>query len=581
MNKIRLFSAVIFVSLLFTGCDPSENSTNLPNDDTFSENFGNEVSKDFIGQIVDTENHPLQNVSVKIGTSTAQTDANGIFIINGATVHERFAFVTAAKAGYIDGSRTMVPTSGKNNLKIMLIPNTPLQTVQSGLASEVSLPSGTKVSFDGAFQDEDGNPYSGVVTVAMFHLLPGNENLDKLMPGMLYAQTKTNQEASLATFGMLNVELRGNTGQKLNIKEGHTAEITMKIDDNQTTSAPNSIPLWHFDEAKGYWKEDGIATKVGNKYIGEVSHFSWWNCDMPNSSILLTFNFVDPNGNPLPNLPINIVNPNGSHASGETDTNGQLSGILPANQTLTVTVFSPVFNCGVNGIVFSTMVGPFTTDTVVPNIVVTTPDVSSSNVTGMLLTCDNTNVTNGYVLLHQNGASLYSPVTNGEFSFNALYCQSDTNFTLTGVDYDAYQASTPMSYNFVSPSLNVQGIQTCNAINQYWTYQIDGGPTLNVTGILGFLDFGFERQVRAYPGNGTNVASTSNFNFYSISQPGTFTNLLCSLEIEGVFYQLPTKTLTITNMGGGGQYFEAVLDGTYNEFQTSHTIHVEFKIYRP
>ena len=64
-------------------------------------------------------------------------------------------------------------------------------------------------------------------------------------------------------------------GQKLNLKEGHTAEIVVQIDDSQLATAPNTITLWHFDEEKGYWKEDGVATKVGNKYVGEVSHFSW------------------------------------------------------------------------------------------------------------------------------------------------------------------------------------------------------------------------------------------------------------------------------------------------------------------
>lgn len=135
MTKVKFLLTLVFVSLLIS-CDSSDSNGPSQNDDTFAQNFGSSVSKDFIGQVVDSDNHPIQNATIKIGTSTVQTDVNGVFIINGATVYERLAYIKATKTGYIDGSRAMVPTSGKNNVKIMLIPNTPLETIQSGVASE-------------------------------------------------------------------------------------------------------------------------------------------------------------------------------------------------------------------------------------------------------------------------------------------------------------------------------------------------------------------------------------------------------------------------------------------------------------
>ncbi|MCG2611443.1 hypothetical protein LZZ90_07980 [Flavobacterium sp. SM15] len=212
-------------------------------------------------------------MSVKIGTNTVQTDANGVFIINGADVYENFAYIITKKSGYIDGSRALIPTDGKNKVKIMMITNVPVQTVQSGTTSEVTLPNGTKVNFDGAFQDENGNAYSGTVQVFMYHLESSNGNLSSLMPGMLYAQDKDGNEKILETYGMMNVELKGASGQKLQIANGHTAQITMDIDDAQLSNAPTTIPLWHFDEVNGYWKEEGSAQKVGSNYVGRVSHF--------------------------------------------------------------------------------------------------------------------------------------------------------------------------------------------------------------------------------------------------------------------------------------------------------------------
>ena len=41
------------------------------------------------------------------------------------------------------------------------------------------------------------------------------------------------------------------------------------------------MPLWYFDEQKGMWVEEGVATKQGNQYVGTVNHFTDWNCDIP------------------------------------------------------------------------------------------------------------------------------------------------------------------------------------------------------------------------------------------------------------------------------------------------------------
>lgn len=568
MKHFKIFFALVFFALLFTNCDPNDSSSSSQNDDTFAENFGATASRDFIGQVVDVDNVPLQNVTIKIGTSTVQTDVNGVFIINGAAVHERFAYITAKKTGYIDGSRAMVPTNGKNNVKIMLLPNAPLETIQSGETSEVSIYSGTKVVFDGSFQDENGTAYTGAVQVAMFHLTPSDENIDKLMPGMLYAQTQSNEEAVLETFGMLNVELRGSAGQKLNLATGHTAEITIRIDDSQQATAPSTIPLWHFDEAKGYWKEDSVATKVDNKYVGEVSHFSWWNCDMPNSSILLTFNFVDSNGNPLSNLYMNLINSAGYHAGGVTDSNGQLAGILPANQTFTLHVQSSSFTCVTNNVFYSTTVGPFASDTVLPNIVInTSTTVLSSNVIGTLVKCDNTNVTNGYVMLIRPGyySTSVSPVTNGAFSFNEIYCTGDTAFTLKGVDFDNFQESDSITYNFTTPITNVGNLQACTAIDSFISYQIDNNPVV-------FLVLNAWGGGQSAPSNGGLSVSGNNqdnsglYIWGTTNIPGLYTTAQFQMEGDvGIINSTTTNTMqfNLSQFGAMGEHIDMTFGGTY------------------
>lgn len=575
MKKAKLLLSLFLIFLFFTACDPSENNGSGPNDDAFAENFGSAVSRDFIGRVVDINNQAVQNATVTIGTSTIQTDVNGMFIINGASVHQNFAYIKATKAGYIDGSRAMVPTSGKNNVKIMLIPNTAVGSVQSGVESEVVLPSGTKVNFDGAFQDEIGNPYSGTVSVAMFHLLPSDENLSSLMPGMLYAQTKNNKEAVLATFGMLNVELRGSAGQKLNIAEGHTAEIKMEIDDSQAAIAPNSIPLWHFDEAKGYWKEDGTATKVGNSYVGEVSHFSWWNCDIPNASVLLTIN-VTTNGQPLPFASVFITNANNEFASGATDNNGQLIGLVPQNEALTLTISD--YTCS-SGIVYNATIGPFTADSVLPTIELGISTGQFSVVQGNLVKCDGSPVTNGYIRLQGSPNYAYALVTNGSFSFFEPYCPNNTQFNLEGIDFDEAKRTNTVNYNFGPQTVDVGNIQACNAVSEYILYKIDNNvPRLLSDLPEGGSQFSYPFFARAYePGAAFSI-------YGNTTVPGNYSTN--EFAIYGTGFTISSDTVNtiqfhLTQYGAIGQYIEMTFDGTYTDVDNIiHTISGKVHIIR-
>ena len=572
MKKFQILLALLVLSIAFSSCNPNDDdTTNTNNNTNFSENFGAKADRDFIGQVVDTNNQPIPNVAVKIGTSTVQTDMNGVFIINQANVNERFAYITAKKAGFIDGSRAMVPTNGKNNVRIMMIPNTPLATIQSGVASEVALPSGTKVVFDGAFETEAGVAYSGSVAVAMFHLAASNENISSLMPGMLYAQATDGSAKVLETFGMMQVELKGSAGQKLQIAKTHTAQINMPIEASQLATAPSSIPLWHFDEENGYWKQEGSATKNGNNYVGNVSHFSWWNCDTFSSTVNLTVKVIDSNGNPLSNVGVGLVVNSSNFTSYilSTDNNGQVSGLIPANQILTLNIYSSI-QCSTLPI--NTMsIGPFSINTVLPDIVLNSGAILTTTVQGSLLKCDNTNVTNGYVFFYSGNQTLLTTVTNGVFSFNTTHCSSATNFKLKGIDYDNLQTTDEITYNFTTPVTNIGNLNACNAITEFISYQLDSNPTVFLIEDVGGGDDG-----------GNIYLSGSSQNNYLIiygntSTPDTYTTNQFSIEGQGnnIYVSnniINTMQFHLNSFGAVGEYIDMTFNGTYNDPVGTHTL---------
>ncbi|KIX22885.1 hypothetical protein SY27_03485 [Flavobacterium sp. 316] len=569
MKKLKFILATLVISsLLFTSCDTNDDSLNLDEnqDSSINYNFGSTVSRDFIGQIVDENNDPIQNATVFIGNNSSQTDSNGIFIIKNASVKSNFAYITATKAGYLQGSRSVIPTSGENNVKIMMLSATVVGTVNSGTSGNVTLPNGTKVDFDGNFKKEDGSSYSGSVSVIMHHLDPEDANVEAKMPGMLLASDTNGEAKVLETFGMINVELLGSSGEKLQLASAATIEMPIAI--GQMGSSPNTIPLWHFDDVKGYWVEEGSATKVGNKYVGSVSHFSWWNCDAQFPTVYLCLTVVDSNNTPLSNVQVELAPNNQTYPrTGTSDSNGEICGLIPSNQTITMNVLD---NCG--NVISTSQIGPFSSNTVLPNVIATSGMVSSTTVTGTLAQCNNSNVTDGYVLLNYGNQRFVSNVTNGSFSFNTLVCNANTTFTLEGYDYASLQTSGVINYTFVTPVTNIGNLLTCNAVTEYITYQIDNEP----------VDYFIGNISASSSPNGLNVSlqgatGTSSFYFYgSIFATGSYTTANFLIENSEVIIQNGVTNNVICNVsqiGAIGGYIDITFSGTYEDnSNVTHTI---------
>lgn len=574
MISKRLLILVLLFPFLFNSCSNDsgidENSVDTPL------NFGSEVSKSFTGQIVDESNNPIANVAITVGNKTANTDSNGVFIINNATVHEKFAFIKAKKTGYLDGSRSLVPTSGMNYARITLLSGTIVGTVNSGASGSVSLSNGAKVTFDGNFKTETGASYTGLVSVIMKHLDPSDSSISDKMPGMLLAQNSSGEERVLETFGMMNIELRGSASQKLQIST--TAQLEMPISNSQLASAPATIPLWHFDETLGYWKEEGTATKQGTKYVGTVSHFSWWNCDAQFPTIRLCVTVVNSNGAPLANVKVGIRRATNSYmVNGFTNSQGQVCGLVPANETLTMVVFD---SCG--NAVSTSSIGPFSTDTTLPNLVISNASIQSTLVQGNLLKCDGTNVTNGYVLMRYGNQNLMATVTNGAFSFTMLVCSAtDTAFRLEGFDYDNLQTTNPINFTFTSPTTNVGNITACNSISEFISYRIDSNPVryiiANITASVGTTSGSNSSGMSISGYNSTTPNTTERlYLFGNTSIPGIYTTSMFSIESAETgpinIQTVNAVSFNLSSVGAIGQYIDITFNGTYTNSTGSHTI---------
>ena len=337
------------------------------------------------GVITDLNNSPVSNATVTGGTATATTDASGKFTLSKVQFSNNTVLLTATKDGFFEGSKNFAVTNNAvSNAKIQLIPKSVSGSFMATAGGNVTITGGGSVNFGSGFVTaSNGNAYAGNVSVSTTYLNPTNQNFSETVPGNLKAVSSLNQPGVLQSFGVVAVELNDASGNKLQLAQGKTATITLPIPAALLNKAPASIPLWYFDNTSGLWKQEGIAAKQENNYVGVVNHFSFWSVGDIAGSISLTASFTDTvTGTPFANKLVTIirVDSTGGGAgatNSHTDNTGTVSGPVPVNEILIMRVYG---DCG--AILYSKNIGPFSKDTVLSNIKInnTCPDTLQSNV---------------------------------------------------------------------------------------------------------------------------------------------------------------------------------------------------------
>ena len=419
------------------------------------------------GRVVDEAGQGIADAAVTIGSSEVVTDAYGFYAVDGVLAPETGLYIRATKEGYFVGGTQHNPVLDKSIASaeafITLAAYTEMSTFDSGIGVFWTLQDGSSLEIPADAFTREGEPYSGSVLVNMKWLDPTAPQTSTLMPGALLGQTLSGELQLLQTFGMLGVEMSDPAGQPLQIAEGQTATLKFPLPSGLASDAPNEIPLWHFDEQEGVWIEEGSATKNGNEYIGEVSHFTWWNCDVPGEYTYLCLNFFDENGDPVTNAEYCIVSTTWGTASGELFGSNTVCNLAPANENLTLSMKD---NCGDE--YFSVDLGSFPEGVADQDVsVISQPTLGTMTLSGTLLDCSNNPVTHGFVSV-ETGYGTFSDVSidNGAYSITFTVCDANlTEATVIGVDLNDLKESNPQpitfDYSLSSASLD---ITACDAV---------------------------------------------------------------------------------------------------------------------
>ena len=477
-KKTKLLVA-IFSMLFLWSCQKDIDETYF-NSTSQIPNLTTKVNSSVSGFVTDENNAAVIGATVNVGTSTTTTDKYGYFSVKNVDVVKTAAVVTVTKQGYFKGIKTYAAIANKSAFfRIKLIPKTTSGTINATTGGSVTLTNGLIVSLPANAVVNllsSGQAYTGVVSVTAYWINPTGADVNAVMPGDLRGLTTTGAIKTLQSFGMAAIELTGASGELLQIAPGKKATLTFPIPSSLSATAPANIPLWYFDETIGLWKEDGSAIKTGNTYVGEVSHFSFWNCDVPANYVQFDCTVLDADNNPLPYTIVKISDVNNiyNYRFGYTDSTGYVTGLVPDNAQLKLEVFT-FYNC--SNAAFSQNFTTTNTGVSLGNIVVLNTALNQANVSGTVTDCSNNPVSNGYIIvLKDNQYFRYALSNTGTYNFVSLLCSgSSSAVTMIAEDAATLQQSAPLSYVFVNGANTVPNIQACGiSTDQFFNYTING-----------------------------------------------------------------------------------------------------------
>ncbi len=471
---VFLIATFAIITSFFISCQKELSSEGLS---IVPPNLTTKINSSVSGFVTDENELAVESAEITIGDNKTFTDKNGFFEIKNTVVVKEAAVVTVAQPGYFKAIKTYLATAGKSAFfRIKLLPKIIAGKINAITGGNITLGNGLTLTLpaNGVVNAGTQAAYTGQVNVAAHWINPTNPDLNRIMPGDLRGTDTTGALKILTTYGMAAVELTGNSGELLQMAIGKKATLTIPLPAALATSAPSAIPLWYLDEITGLWKEEGKAVKSANSYIGEVSHFSYWNCDMPSNYVRFNCTVTNAKGIPIQNalVKISVVgNPNNC-GYGYTDSSGFASGAVPINSSLLLEVFGE-YNC-LTGLYAKNFTTNATANVSLGKLIL--PAALSATVSGNVNDCNNLAVTNGYVLMRKDGIGFYQALgKSGTFNFTTTLCSNNRVASFVAEDKSASKASDVFTTTLIPDGNAIGTLLACSvSTQQFLNYAVNG-----------------------------------------------------------------------------------------------------------
>jgi len=432
MNKSMLcrigLTAVVLIMVVFILTACKEKKTTAPIDE----------SGVVAGTVFTPDRSTLSGVTVAIGDKSTTTDSNGRFFLTGIDPATNVK-VDFNKSGYIPGQKVVkVEKSQTTYTSCTLF--TPVTSQFSAAQGSMIMDAGTYITLpENAFVTPSGAQFNGTVQAEMRYFDPTYPQSLDAFPGSFSGVLTNGNEVMFESFGFLYASFRdaSNPTSVLQLANGKTAQIQSLIPSSLLPNAPETIPIWYYNDTTGKWMEDGSATKTGSYYICEVSHFTFWNFDYPitvEDQSTLTGQVVSSSTkSPVAGAQVVATGVNYSgYTLAYTNSSGVFSITVKASAQVRLQAFAGI-NASTPSAVINTPASGGTLDTGV----ITIQDLSFT-IVGKLVDASGVALSQGYGQLYQiNPPDNEEPfqawiylAEDGTFNVSALYIGGLTSFNV-------------------------------------------------------------------------------------------------------------------------------------------------------
>jgi len=425
------------------------------------------VESSIVGRVVDIGGNPLANTEIILAGETRLTSELGYFQFDRATLDRYGSLLTARKSGYLTGFRRVSLHAGTSNfVEFTMLSDAPGHSFDSSDGATIQDDNGVSLSFSkNSVSLVSGQAYDGVVNVSVQYIDPSASNIISTLPGSLQGFTSDGVLSTLRSYSMISVELTNDEGEELQIKESETVDIEFPVAMGLLNNAPNEIPLWYLDEQTGLWMEEGQAVLVDDVYIGEVSHFSYWNCDVPTDFVIVEGSVCNTSNGTCDVLSfseIAVFDSNNEVISvSKTDSDGNFTFFIPKNTAVTIDFVSMCDD--VNDLV---NISPTEEDQNLGQIEINS-GLASFKLDVDILNCEGSPLDNGTLLVNNNN---YVRISNGQISETIAVCGS-SDITIQAFDSGLTKSSAVTSLGYAE---NITAnLSLCEDVNPEDTTIVD------------------------------------------------------------------------------------------------------------
>lgn len=581
MKHFQSFLLLLSLTLFFSCRKNFSDETFTPVVTPVIPDFAPKSTASVSGFVTDANGNPVFNAQVVAGNKQTVTDGYGYFFIEDAQLNKAAGLIKIVHGSYYTSYRSFTVNEGKTSFtRIQLLSKTVTGTVNAAAGGTVTTTDGAKVELpaDAVVVASNGAAYNGTIKIASKWIDPTVvSNFQSATPGDNRGVNSDGHLVYTKSHAVIAVELSGDIDQKLQIAAGKKATITIPIPASIAATAPASIALWSFDETTACWKQESTATKTGNTYVGQVSHFSYWEGAIGLPLVNFTARVLNSSLQPLSNVPVVITQANvpqnaGYGKFGYTDMNGYVYGVIPANMNLVLDVMT---TCATTA--YSV---PFSTTNSNIDLGAVTGNAGQNTVTiaGTAVNCSNAPVTNGYVQVYDNGFNNRIPIVNGTFSFTGLAC-TNTTASYVVVDNSTNLQSQPQTITLNAGTNNLGQLTACGTstistinytidANSYtWTeparkpagFYTPQGYTQMVGDIMTNANFSFNFDGGDALGNGHQLIEVFSPDFAG-----------------GRAISSTPLAVTITEFGAPGGFISGSFSGVMNDFVSNTPYNVSF-----